>query len=143
MALFARGKQPTRIPWRSSFLYFFLTFSQFFSPSILLSIFLLATLTLLPPPVHPPHSFVFIIIPLFPSLHLPILTLAGHSNILSSCNLLFLSSLHLLGVQSRSLPCVLVHLVRNKYRAPQAWRGTTLTSNIPTHIPRLSPLNTL
>lgn len=100
------------------------------SPSLF---FLLATLTLLPLPVYPSHSFIFTIRLRF--LHCTLPTKApsviptschrptsfhrqhpSNANILPSSNVFFLShrSLHLLHAQSRLLSCVFVRLVPDK-----------------------------
>ena len=65
------------------------------------------------------HSFITIGL-LVPHYTLPTSAPVGHSNVLPSSNVLFLSSLHLLRAQSIA-PCVLVRLVPNRCRALQAW----------------------
>ncbi|KAH7036952.1 hypothetical protein BKA57DRAFT_474630 [Linnemannia elongata] len=75
------------LSWISSFL---------LSLSLTFYFFLIATLTLLSPSVHSPHSFVFAISLRFLDCTLPTIALVGHSNILPSSNFLILSSLLLL-----------------------------------------------
>lgn len=114
---------------------FLLSFFLCFSLSLF---FLFATPTLLPPPVHLSHSFVFTISLRFPHCTLPTIAPAVHSNIPPSSNFHFLSSPAPRSVdRSRLLVLHLTSTEQAKLR-----EVNTLTSSFSSHIPGLSLLNT-